>query len=400
MANSGLTYLKLKNLKAKGKPYKVADRDGLYVLVTKTGSKSFRYNYAFGGKAKTMTYGRFPETELADARALQVETKRLLAKGIDPNAQKRTQKEAKVAMSTCTFGAVADRWADARIREGKAPATLSKDQLFLRTAKKEFGDTQINQISHQMMLRLLTKLLDEGQTNWPYRFREKASGVFKHAVAEGIECRNIAAEVAAALGSRPAPKNHPFIRDLTRVGLLIRDSQQYSGDLRVRIALCILPHVFLRPGELRYAQWDQFDFKKRIWTVPSPQMKEKLEHLVPLTDQTIGLLRILEPLKDESPYVFQGQTTKCQPISENTINRALRNMGYSSEEIVGHGFRGFASTTLNNSGFEWHVVEKQLAHRIGNVVSQTYNKAEYLEQRIKMMEWWSGYLEGLEAKAA
>jgi integrase len=224
------------------------------------------------------------------------------------------------------------------------------------------------------------------------------SSVFRFAQSEGIACTNVADVVREAVELNFKHNNHPFIKDHKRMGKLLRDCELYNGDIRVRVALCLLPHVFVRPGELRYATWNEFDFDNALWKIPAERMKMKIEHVVPLSPQSIALIKQLEPLKSESMYLFQGQSPKEQPFSEVTLNHALRRMGYGKDEIVSHGFRGFASTNLNELGYDWHHIEVQMAHKVGSAVSQVYNKAAYLQPRRRMMNDWSEFLDDLKGR--
>lgn len=398
MAQKQLTDARIKSLPPGSKPYRSSDRDGLYVFVTPAGAKSFRYNYSIHGRQKTICYGRYPTLGLADARRMHIEARQLIAKDVDPmQARKASGATAKVD-TNATFSAIARRWHEGRRLSGLEHATLKKDAFFLRLTDKAFGTEPIEQITNSMVIDLIRSMQKESLTNWPRRVREKLSAVFRFAFAEGHKCTKVADTIRDAVATPVTTRNHPFIEDLGRMGQLLRDSENYSGNTRVRVALSLLPHVFVRPGELRFARWDEFNLVDRVWTIPGRRMKMKRDHLVPLTVSTIGFLEQLLPLKSESPFVFQGAISKIQPISDGTLNSAMRSMGYGKDEIVAHGFRGFASTTLNELGFDGHHIEKRMAHETKHTVRGVYNKAEYWPSRVEMMRQWSLFLEELKSK--
>ncbi len=398
MTQKHLTDTRIKALKASPKNRSYSDRDGLYLLVTPNGAKSFRYNYRINGKQKTITYGLYPKLTLADARDRHLEATKLLAADIDPMNARKEEKLAVKLSAGNTFGEIARRWFENRKVRGLNESTLKKDRYFLKETNEAFGAVPIGLVSNEMMINLIRSKLSAGQKNWPRRIREKARSVFRFALAEGHNCTNVAETIRDAVATPVSTRNHPFIADHARMGQLLRDSESYSGNIRVRVALCLLPHVFVRPGELRFARWEEFNFVDRIWTIPGHRMKMKRDHLVPLTDSAIGLLEQLLPLKSESPFVFQGALSKIQPISDGTLNSAMRSMGYGKDEIVAHGFRGFASTTLNEMDFDWNHIEKQLSHETKHSVRGVYNKAGYWTQRVEMMRQWSLFLEELKSK--
>lgn len=397
-----LTNQSLINLKPKpGKPYRASDSHGLYIEVSPTGSKLWRWKYRFQGKEKRLALGAYPEVSLKQARDLRFKAQQQLSEGLDPG---QIRKDAKVnAKGLESFEAVAREYL------GKVKAKHSEGhhaRVVARMEKDAFpfiGKRAIRELKAPDMLDVLNRIASRGVGDTAKRLMQTCSQVFQYAVAHGRAEFDPTSALKKAL---PVTKTKHFasITDPKKLGELLRAIEGYSGTLVVKSALRLAPLVFLRPGELRTAEWDEIDFKAGEWRIPSHKMKMRQQHIVPLSKQAIAVLRELEPYtnrkyegKSTAPrYVFPGGHTKLKPMSNNAVLTALRNMGYSKEEMTGHGFRSVASTLLHEKGWKHLAIERQLAHSEKSAVSAAYNYAEHLPERREMMQWWADYLDQLK----
>jgi integrase len=391
----GLTAVAIKAAKGRAKQYKLTDSDGLHLLVLPTGARYWRMNYRHLGKYKTMAFGVWPEVDLADARAKRDEARRLLAKGIDPAAQAKLDKITASVAAANTFQAVADEWLAKIEREDLSPVTLKKNRWLLSFTFPALGRRPIADISPHELLAVLRTVEMRGRHESAKRIRATCSQVFRYAIATARADRDVAADLKGAL-TVPKVTHRAAITTPMEAGGLLRAIHGFEGHPVTIAALKLLPHVFVRPGELRYAEWADFDLEKAIWTIPPHKTKMRRLHSVPLSRQALDLIAGIETDGALSSYLFPSLRSVRRPMSENTINAALRRMGYAQDEMTGHGFRAMASTLLNEMG-KWNpdAIERQLAHADNNAVRRAYTRGEYWNERVAMMQDWSDYLDQL-----
>jgi integrase len=391
----GLTAVAIKAAKGRAKPYKLTDSDGLHLLVLPSGGRYWRINYRYLGKQKTLALGVWPEVELADARAKRDEARRLLAKGIDPAAQAKLDKVAASVAAANTFQAVADEWLAKIEREDLSPVTLKKNRWLLSFTYPALGRRPIADISPHELLAVLRTVEVRGRHESAKRIRATCSQVFRYAIATARADRDVAADLKGAL-TVPKVTHRAAITTPTEAGGLLRAIHGFEGHPVTCAALKLLPHVFVRPGELRYAEWADFDLEKAIWTIPPHKTKMRRVHSVPLSRQALDVIAGIETDGALSSYLFPSLRSVRRPMSENTINAALRRLGYAQDEMTGHGFRAMASTLLNEMG-KWNpdAIERQLAHADNNAVRRAYTRGEYWNERVAMMQDWSDYLDQL-----
>lgn len=394
-----LSDLAIKKATPSNKPVKMTDGNGLYLLVQPTGGKLWRYDYRFDGKRKTLALGAYPDVTLAVAREKHGAARKLLADGVDPAATKQAEKQARKIAADNTFEAIARQWFE-KFMAGKSVS--HRERTINRLENDIFpwlGKRPIAEIKAQELLACLRRIEERGAIETAHRVRWSCSKVFRFAIAAGIAENDPADLVKEAL-TRPNPQAFPTITDPIKVGELLRALDALEASPIVRCAARLAPIVFVRPGELRQAEWAEIDLDKAEWRIPAEKMKSRAMHIVPLARQAVELLRDLQPLTGNGKYVFPGERTRQRPMSENTVNAALRRIGYAKEEFTGHSFRKIASTLLNESHL-WHgdAIERQLAHGERDEVRAAYNYAEYLPERVKIMQWWADHLDKLKAGA-
>jgi integrase len=390
-----LTDTAIRNSKPKEKPYKVTDSQGLYLLVNPRGSKLWRVKYRMNGVERKLALGSYPEITLAEARAARDSARRQLAHAVDPNVAKRQARiEASIRASN-SFTTVAEELIEKKAREGLAEPTLEKMRWFVKLLGTDFGKRPVTEIAPQELLHELRKHERRGRLETANLLRSFASRVFRYAVATARAERDPAQLLIGALTS-PKVKHFAAITDPTEFGALLRAIGDYQGDPSVMYALKLAPHVFQRPGELRQMEWVEVDFDKAVWTIPIAKMKMRQPHSVPLSRQALAILKDMKSLSGSGRYVFPSIRTRARPISDNTINAALRRMGYSKEQMTAHGFRTSASSLLNESG-KWNpdAIERALAHMVAGSVRRIYNQSAYWGERVAMAQWWSDYLDEL-----
>jgi integrase len=393
-----LTALDIKQAKPASKPHKLADGGGLYLLVNPNGSKWWRWDYRIAGKRKTLSMGTYPETTLAEAREKHAAARKLLAQGADPSADRQGAKRQRVeAQQTAadTFEVATREWM-AREHPKLAEVTANKNRwLFETFLFPEIGHLPLTAITPRVLLDALRKIEAAGKQETARRAKIKAGQVFRYAILEG----KVDADPTAALRGavkRVKHKHHAAITDPAKIGQLLRDIDGFTGQPVTYAALKLAPLVFVRPGELRGAEWSEFDLDGAMWRIPGARMKMRVDHLVPLSTQAIAVLRDLQPLTGGGRYVFPSLRGASRPMSENTVNIALRSLGYDGDTMTGHGFRAMASSRLNEMGWDERAIERQLAHAEPNEVKGAYNyAAKYLEDRKRMMQAWADYLDGL-----
>lgn len=392
---SGLTAESVKRAKPKDKPFKLSDRDGLYLLVETSGSRLWRMNYRIEGKQKTISFGRWPEVLLADARQKLLEARRLLTAGVDPVERAKLERIAKSLSTTNSFRSIAEEWLDKIEKEGVAEMTLKKARRLLSKTFPSLGNRPVSEISAQEMLLVLKRVESTKRYATANRIRSTCSQVFRYAIATARAERDICSDLRGALIT-PRTTHRAAITNSAEAGGLLRAIEDYDGYTLTRIALRLLPHVFVRPGELRWAEWRAFDLDTRIWTIPGHKMKMGRPHAVPLSRQAIAIIGEIEHDATYSNFLFPSLRALDRPMSDNTINAALRRLGYTKQQMTGHGFRAMAATLLNEMGI-WNpdAIERQLAHADGNSIRRAYARGQYWDERVRMMDHWSDYLDQL-----
>jgi len=385
-----------RHLKAGEKDYKRSDSGGLFMLVTKAGSKLWRYAYSFDAKQKLLAIGQYPLISLADARIKRDGAKKLLAEGIDPSVERKAERrQARMARSN-TFEAVAKELMDKFEAEGDAPATLKKKQWLLDFANKEFGKRPIAEIKAPEILDALRKIEKRGRHETATRMRSTVGVVFRYAIATGRAERDPTGDLRGALIT-PTVTHRATIVEPREVGALLRAIDGFEGHAVTKYALRLAPLFFVRPGELRKAEWAEFNLENAEWRIPAAKMKMRRPHRVPLAHQALNILRELQGITGGSKYLFPSVRSWHRPISDNTLNAALRRLGYDKTELTVHGLRSTASVLLNESG-KWHAdaIERQLAHQEANEVRAAYtHAAEFWQERVRMMRWWADELDRL-----
>lgn len=391
-----LSDVQIRNLRPKDKQYKVSDFEGLYVLVKPSGSRLWQMKYRYFGKERLLSLGAYPAVSLAQARKLKDEARALLAKGIDPSEAKQEAKRAKREALGHTFLKIGEEFFEKQKKEGKSKATLDKTAYHLKLANAEFGRKPITEITAPMILRALRKQEAKGNHETAHRLRARIGSVFRYAVASGLAETDPTYALKDAL-VRPTRQHRSAITDPVALGNLMREIEGFAGQATTRIALRLLALTAQRPGEIRHASWVEFDFREKIWVIPANKMKMRRDHNVPLPDQALNLLNDLRMITGNGEFLFPSLRSWHRPMSENTLNAALRRMGYSGEEMTAHGFRASFSTLANESGL-WNpdAIEAALAHVDRNEVRRAYNRGLYWDERVKLANWWAGYLDELK----
>jgi len=389
-----LTDTKIKSLKAREKQYKVSDGKNLFLIITPTGSRYWRFKYIFNGKEKLLALGVYPEVTLAQARERRDEARQQLADGNDPSFVKQIKQRAKKQAVLNSFEDVAREWHAkflSRWTKGHAQTIIS------RLEKNIFpwiGSHPISEVTPMELLRLMRQIESRGAKETAHRVLQVCGQVFKFAIVTS----RAATDPTAALKGALAPvqiKHHASITDPQEVAKLLRAIEDYKGFFITKCALKLSPLLFVRPGELRKAEWSEINFDTAEWRIPAAKMKMKSVHIVPLSKQTLAILNELHPLTGDGKYVFPGVINPDRPMSDNTVTSALRRLGYTSDEMTAHGFRSMACTLLNEHGWNRDAIERQLAHAERSNVRAAYNYAEYLPERRKMMQDWADYLQSL-----
>jgi integrase len=388
-----LKYVTVRNAKPSAKPRKLSDGGGLHVLIQPSGSKLWRLAYRFAGKQKTLALGVYPIVSIEEARRHRDEAKKLLARSIDPSVQRKVDKQAG---KNSSFRGVAEEVIAKLEREGRAQATLTKKRWLLDFAYLAFGDRPVAKVTANELLALLRKIEAQGLYETARRLRSTCGMVFRYAIATGRAERDPSLDLRGAL-TVPRVEHRPTIVDPTSIGALLRAIDGFNGQPTTRAALRLAAYVFVRPGELRHAEWKEFDLQNAVWSIPAQKMKMRRPHRVPLARQSLAILRELEEITGNSRWLFPSVRSVTRPISENTLNAALRRLGYGSDEMCTHGFRSMASSRLNEMG-RWNpdAIERQLAHQEANAVRRAYTHgADYWPERVRMMQLWADYLDGL-----
>lgn len=388
-----LTDTKIRNAKHGAKPIKLFDERGLFLLLQPSGGKLWRLKYRVNGKEKKLSLGTYPDVSLKLARQRRDDARALISDGVDPSQVKLDEAEAAKEAAANTFGAVGAEYIGKIALEGRAAVTIKKTRWLFSLMKPALGSRPVTDITPAELLGVLQKVEQKGNLETARRMRSLASRIFRHAVATSRATADPSALLRGALAV-PKVKHHSAIIDPKAVGGLLRAIDGYSGHPLTCIALKLAPHLFVRPGELRRAEWDEFDLEKAVWTIPAEKMKMRDPHLVPLSRQSLELLESAKSISAGQRYIFSSLYPGNRPMSENTINAALRRLGYTGAEMTAHGFRSTASTLLNESGkFNPDAIERALAHKDANATRAAYHRGRYWDERVEMAQWWSDHLD-------
>ena len=390
-----LTDTRIRTLKFTGKPAKYADGGGLHLYVSSSGKKLWRMTYYYDKKEKVLSFGEYPVISLEKAREKRLEAKQLLTEGVDPGAHKKAIKEAQRSEVNDTFQTIAIEWYKTRTTDF---TEKHRGTVMYRMEKYIFpfiGGEHIAKMEAPDILAVVKPLEHKGQNETARRILQIISQVYRYAVITGRAKRNPATDLHGAL--RPRKVVHrAAITEPAKVAQLLRNCDSYEGYFPIVCALRLAPLVFVRPTELRAAEWTEFNFESKEWRIPAQRMKMKQMHIVPLAKQAMAILEELHAYSGSGKYLFPSIRTETRPLSDATLLNALRRMGYAKDEMCTHGFRSIASTLLNELGYNRDWIERQLAHGERNDVRAAYNYAEYLPERRKMMQEWADYLTSLK----
>ena len=390
-----LTDAAVRGAKPRRSDYKLADGAGLYLLVTPAGGKLWRLKYRMHGAERKLALGRYPDLTLSAARKARDAAREAAAAGDDPAARKRRERiAARIAVGT-TFGDVALEYIEKAEREGRAPATLTKLRWARGWLLPAIGHRPVDQIEPHELLAVLRKQERKGQLETARRTRAFASRVFRYAVATARAKGDPASLLIGAVAA-PRPVNLAAIIEPAEAGALLRAIEGYGGQPATRFALALSPHVFVRPGELRQAEWAEIDAEAAVWRIPAERMKQRRAHVVPLSRQSLAIFAAAREVTGGGRFVFPALGKRDRPMCENTVNMALRRMGFDRGVMTAHGFRAMASTLLNESG-RWSpdAIERALAHKDADQVRAAYHRGAHWSERVAMAQWWSDHLDML-----
>lgn len=404
-----LSNIDLRNAKPTDKPQKLGDEKGLFLLVQPSGGMLWRMKYRIDGRdehgnpkriEKKLALGTFPEVSLKEARERRDEARRMLANGVDPAEKKRRDKQAAKINAVNNFNAIAVSFIEKNKRDGLADATVIKRDWFRRLVERSLGHRPIADIIPIDILEAVRPFAASKNDEKANRTLQFIGQVFRHAVANQLATSDPTRDLRGAL-AKPKAKHLGAILEPHKVGELLRMIEGYDGHALTHIALQLSALVFVRPGELRRAEWSEIDFENAIWRIPATKMKARMEHVVPLSRQVIALLRSAQALTGHGRYVFPSIRTPLRPMSENTVNGALRRLGFTGEEMTAHGFRAMASTLLNESG-KWSsdAIERSLAHKDRDGIRAAYHRGTHWPERVEMGQWWADHLDALRNKTA
>ena len=393
-----LTDMKVLRAKPQDRAVFIFDGGGLYLLVTPSGGKLWRFKYRFDGKEKLLAFGTYPEISLLDARQKRDEARRQLAKNIDPGTVRKAQKQADNQAEE-TFEVVAREWFAGHLHRWKETHSKRLLSSLERDVFPWIGTRPINEIKAPELLAVLKRVESRGSLDTAHRIRTNCGKIFRYAVGNGKCERDTAADLKDALP--PASGGHmAAIVEPSQVGELLSAIDGYQGGFVVQSALKLAPLFFVRPGELRHMEWAELDFENAQWNIPSSKMKMKEPHIVPLSTQAVKILEEIKFLTGASRYVFPSGRSFARAMSDNAILAALRRMGYDKDTMTGHGFRAMARTLLDEVlQVKPELIEHQLAHTVRDPLGRAYNRTAHLNERRKMMQLWADYLDGLKAGA-
>ena len=389
-----LTDTFLRSIKATGNAQKYTDGDGLYLFVSPSGGRLWRMDYRFSGKRKTLSIGAYPAVSLADARARRQTARAQLAQGVDPCAHKQAVKSSIIGKAENSFEAVTREWFEKHVNSLAPTYSKKVFSLFEKRVFPVFGAKPFAEVEPSDILAAARHIEASGAVETARRMIQLCGQIFRY----GIATARVKYEVTSGLrGALPkvSRKHMATITDRRRIGELLRAIDAYGGFQPIKCALRLAPLLFVRPGELQKAEWAEFDFDAAEWRIPASKMKMKRRHIVPLSRQALGVLEELRVYTGHGRFLFPSIRTDTKPIAIESMLVAIRSMGFTKEEMTMHGFRGMASTLLNEQGYNRDWIERQLAHRERNSIRAAYNYAEYLPERRRMMTEWADYLDQL-----
>lgn len=395
-----LTATQIKTAKAKEKDYKLFDGGGLFLLVTKRNSKLWRLKYKFDGKEKLLSLGSYPSISLLKARSLREEHKTTIANGDNPSAIKKEIKNNQKKndyKDSSTFKSIAlERLEKIKddISETHYKGTM---RGFVNDTFPYIGDVNIDDVTAQDIIMLLRRMMERDVRNSTQKVYQTIGKTFKWAVANGLALRNPASDIdISEIIGKSNEEHYPTIIDNHGIKNLLTSIQEYGGEPSTKYALLFLAYTFVRPTNARLALWSEIDLKEKQWSIPAKKMKTKDDFIVPLPDSLIKMLEKIKLYAGDSPYLFPSTKSRTTPLSDGALLGAIRRMGYGTTEFTPHGFRAMFSTLAHEkSGFKYDVIETQLAHKVGGKVSQAYNRAKYLDDRVELMQWWNTYLNNI-----
>lgn len=392
-----LTDVQVRTLRPAEKPAKHSDGGGLHLLVQPKGAKLWRLAYRFDGKQKLLALGAYPHVTLQEARQRRDGAKTLLATGIDPSVQRKADKLARDASIVANFESIALEFLAKATRERKADATLAKKRWLVGLANAAIGRRPIREITAAEILVPLRRVEEAGNYESARRLRAVISQVFRYAIATARAENDPTFGLKGAL-TTPTVTHRAALTDRKAFGGMLRAIWSYEGALQTRAALQLMALLYPRPGELRQAEWTEFDLEGTIWTIPASRAKMRREHRKPLPAQAVAILRELNAVTGHRNLVFPSLQSPRKPMSENTLNYALRRLGFTQSEATAHGFRASASSLLNESGI-WHpdAIEAELGHVGADTVRRAYHRAQYWDERCRMTAWWASELERMRS---
>jgi integrase len=393
--NMPLTDVRIRSAKPTGSIVKLSDGEGLQLWVTPAGGKIWKLAFRVDGKQKTLTIGPYPHVSLQDARGKAQEAKRQLAAGADPAQRKQLDKLQKALDDANTFALIAAELLEKKKREGRASATIGKREWLYALANADLGNRAVGDVTAPEVLAVLRKVEKKGLLETAHRLRSAIGEVFRYAIATGRATNDPTYALRGAL-TNPTPTHRAAITEAKELGALMRAIEGFQGQAATAAALKLLALLFPRPGELRMAEWNEFDMGDAVWTIPAARTKMRKEHRVPLPRQALAILEALKPYTSHSAFVFPHVSDPRRCMSENTLNAALRRMGYAKEDMSAHGFRAAASTLLNESNkFSPDAIERALAHQDPDEVRRAYARGAYWQERVTMGQWWADHLDAL-----
>ena len=392
-----LTDVAIRKAKPVDRTQRLFDGGGLYLELSPNGGKWWRLKYRFGGKEKRLSLGTYPDTRLAEAREKRDAARKLLASGVDPGEQRKAAKAAGEERASNSFEVIAREW---HAKQSATWVELHASRIMLRLENDVFpwlGSRPIADVTAKEVLATVNRIVDRGAVESAHRVLQNCGQVLRYAIATGRAERNPVADLRGALP--PVKQTHlASIIEPNAIGGLLRAMDAYNGSLVTKCALRLAPLVFVRPGELRQAEWAEFDLDAGQWNIPAEKMKMREPHLVPLAPQAVAILRELYALTGRGRYVFPSARSPQRPMSNNAVLSALRRMGYATDEMSGHGFRAMARTVLDEVlHFRPDYIEHQLAHAVKDPNGRAYNRTAHLTERRKMMAGWADYLDTLKA---
>lgn len=394
-----LTDMQIRSAKPAERQFKLSDGGWLFLVVMPSGSKLWRMAYRFHGVEKTLSFGGYPEVSLKDARARRDEAKVLVAQGIDPSQQRKLDKLSRAVSMATTFGGIAEEYLAKQRREGRSERTIEKGRWLLELTRPSLWDRPVAEIKAPEILTVLKKLEAKGHLESAKRVRGICGSIIRYAIVTARADSDPTQGLRGAI-SMPKPQHRAAILDPVALGGFLRTVEGFEGQPVTKAALKLLPLVFTRPGELRMAEWREFDLEAATWTIPAERTKMKREHKVPLAPQALAILHDLHRQTGSGRLAFPSLRSPQRPLSENTLNACYRRLGYGKEEVTAHGFRATASTLLNESGrFLADAIERALAHQDPDPVRRAYHRSAYWTERVEMAVWWADFLDKLKTGA-